>query len=173
MPMDPFQLDAVIEDVIGGMPHPDAPSVPIREYDSHERVAAMMNNPKEPEPGDVAQAYHLLKQLDMSPAEWEHAWKLARPVANRMLDRDPDPQELAMFKGAHPGDVHDYYSSHPYPDHEEVKAGDVVRYMHAATPIAHTLAGRKPVLNEVAQFAAAGYDTEDIHRYYRDAGKEE
>lgn len=169
--MDPLKLASVVEEFIGNMPHPDAPTMPIKEYAAHERVAAMMHNPKEPEAGDVEQAYHLLKQLDMSPAQWEHAWKLARPVANRMLDRDPDPSELVMFKDGHPSVIHDYYSSHPYPNFEEVQAGDVMRYLHAATPIAHTLAGRKPVLTEVARFAAAGYTSDDIANHYRDTGK--
>lgn len=172
MPLDHFELNNVIDQVVGDLPHPDAPTMPIREYDAHQRVAAMMNNPREPEPADVEQAYHMLRQLELSPAEWEHAWKLARPTANRFLDRDPDPQELVRFRGAHPSEVHDYYSSHPYPDHEEVQAGDMLRYLHAATPIAHTLSGRRPVMTEVARFAAAGYDTEDLHRYYRDAGKD-
>lgn len=168
--MDPFRLDAVIGEYIGNLPHPDAQSMPIKEYDAHERVAAMLKNPDEPQPSDVEQAYHMLRQVDMSPAEWEYAWKLARPTANRLLDRDPDLQELVMFRGAHPADVHDFYSSHPYPGHEEVRAGEMARYFHAATPIAHTLAGRKPVLTEVARFAAAGYTHDDIARHYADKG---
>jgi hypothetical protein len=161
----------MIGKVIGDMPHPKAPSLRVREYRATERAAGMMKNPNQAGPEDVVKMHELLKSAGMSAAEFEHTWELARPIANRFLGRDPRPQELAQFVGAHPADVHDYYSSHPYPGHEEVKAGDFVKYHHAATPIAQMTLGRKPLPVEVARFAAAGYQTEDIQSHYAHKGK--
>ncbi len=169
--MDLRRLRSTIDAYIGELPHPDAPGVPIKEYQAHERVAAMMKNPQSAHGEDIEQAYHMLRQMEMSPAEWEHAWKLARPLANRLLDRDPDPQELSLFKGfVHPGDVLEYYSSHPHPQFPEISAGEMMRYFHAATPIAGMNAKRKPTLGEVARFAAAGYDDQDILAHYTHKG---
>lgn len=169
--LDPFRLNETITTVIGNMPHPKAPELRVKDYKAHERAAAMMKNPEEAQPQDVVNMYHLLKQAGMSPADFEHTWELARPVANRFLGRDPRPQELAQFVGAHPADVHDYYANSSYPGHEEVKAGDFVRYHHAATPIAQMTLGRKPLPVEVARFASAGYQTEDILNHYTHKGK--
>jgi hypothetical protein len=107
----------------------------------------------------------------MAAADFEHTWETARPIANRILGRDPRMQELALFVGAHPGDMHEYYMEHPMPGHEEIKAGDFIRYYHAATPIAQSTVGRKPLKVEVARFAAAGYQTEDILNHYTHEGK--
>jgi hypothetical protein len=171
MPVDPLRLAAIVEQVIGQQPHPDAPSLSVSDFMAHREVAAMMKGEEGATADDVVQAYHLLRQIDMSPAEFEHTWQLAQPTATRLLDRDPLPQEVKMLHGALPGDVHDYYANHPYPGFEENKAIDMARYFHAAKPIANHVSGRDPLPNEVARFAAAGYDADAIHRHYTHQGK--
>jgi hypothetical protein len=166
MPIDPFQLKETIDTVIGNMPHPDAPELRVKDYRAHENAAAMMKNPDDVQPQDVVDMYHMLKTAGMSAADFEDTWQVARPVANQLLDRDPRPQELVKFVGATPSDIHDFYSGHPMPGHEEVKAGDFLRYHHAATPIAQMTVGRKPLPNEVARFASAGYDAESMFNHY-------
>jgi hypothetical protein len=169
--LDPFRLNEIVTQTIGEMPHPKAPELRVKDYKAHEKAAAMLKNPNTATPQDVVNTFHMLKQAGMSAAEFEHTWEMARPVANRLLGRDPRPQELAGFVGAHPSDIHDYYMSHPMPGYEEVKAGDFLRYHHAATPIAQLTVGRKPLPVEVARFAAAGYQTEDILNHYTNKGK--
>jgi hypothetical protein len=169
--LDPIRLNAVIDQVIGDQPHPKAPSLKVKDYKAHETVAEMMKNPDRPTPQDVVDAYHTLNGIGMSPAQFQHAWKIARPLANRFLGRDPDPSELAQFVDGHPADVYDYYAHSPYPGHEEIKAGDFVKYFHAATPIAQATIGRKPLPVEIARFAAAGYQSEDMLNHYTHEGK--
>lgn len=171
MPLDPFHLSQTIDQVIGDTPHPDAPTLRVKDYQAHETVAAMMKNPDEATADDVVAAYHLLQQANLSPAEFEHTWEVARPVANQFLDRDPRPQELARFAGLTPSDIHDYYAGHPHPDHPEVRAGEYMRYFHAATPIAQMTVGRKPLPVEIARFAAAGYQSEDMLNHYTQGGE--
>lgn len=171
MSLDPRRLRAVVDQVVGGMPHPDAPELSVSEYRAHQTAASMMRNPEPVRPSDVVHMAQLLKQMEMSPSDFEHMWSVARPVANRFLGRDPLPQEIKLFHGLTPGDVHAYYSEHPYPGHEEVKAGDFIRYFHAAKPIAHRALGRDPLKVEIARFASAGYDAEDMHQHYNDQGK--
>jgi hypothetical protein len=169
--IDSRKLAGVVEELIGRMPHPKAPSLTVADYRAYEVAAGMLKNPERAQPQDVVNTYHQLKHIGLSPADFEHTWELARPVANRILGRDPRLQELALFTSGHPGDVHEYYMQHPLPGHEEVKAGDFLRYFHAATPIAQASIGRKPLPVEVARFAAAGYGTEDIVNHYAHEGK--
>ena len=169
--IDLRKLTGIVEEVIGDLPHPLASSITVKDYKAHEKAAGMMKNPDQALPKDVVAAYHLLTQMKMSPHEFENTWQLARPVANRFLGRDPRPQEIGQFTGAHPADVQDYYSSHPYPGHEEVKAGDFVRYYHASKPIAQGITGRNPLPVEIARFASAGYSDEDIQNHYTHEGK--
>jgi len=169
--VDRVKLAGVVEDLIGRMPHPKAPSLSVADYRATERAASMLKNPHEATPQDVVGLYHQLKHTGMAAADFENLWEMARPVANRILGRDPRLQELAQFVGAHPAEVHDFYMQHPMPGHEEVKAGDYLRYYHAAVPIAHATIGRKPLPVEVARFAAAGYQTEDILNHYAHEGK--
>lgn len=164
--IDLHRLAGVVDDIVGRMPHPKAPSLTVADYKAYEVAAAMLKNPEEATPEDVVSTYTQLRTVGISAADFEHTWELARPVANRILGRDPRLQELLQFVGAHPGDVHAYYMESPMPDHEEVKAGDFLKYFHAATPIAQQSLGRKPLPNEVARFASAGYQTEDIVNHY-------
>lgn len=171
MTLNTQRLHAVVDLVIGNMDHPDAPELKVKDYRAHVTAAAMMRNPDSVRPQDVVQMFHLLKRMDMSPADFEDAWSMARPIANRFLDRDPTPQEIKRFHGVTPGEIHDYYSEHPMPGHEEVKAGNYIKYFHAARPIAHSTVGRNPLPVEIARFAAAGYDAEDMHAHYTQKGK--
>lgn len=169
--IDLQRLASVVEQTINRMPHPKAPSLTVADYKAYETAASMLKNPEEATPADVVSTYHSLRTAGISAADFENTWELARPVANRILGRDPRLQELVHFVGAPPGDVHAYYMEHPMPGHEEVKAGDYLRYFHAATPIAQSTLGRSPLPVEVARFAAAGYQTEDIVNHYNHQGK--
>lgn len=171
MPIDTFRLNEVIQETIGNMPHPDAPELKVKDYRAHENAAAMMKNPDDVQPQDVVNMYHMLKTAGMSAADFEDTWQTARPVANQLLDRDPRAQELVKFVGLAPSDIHDFYAGHPYPGYEEVKAGDFLRYHHAATPIAQMTVGRKPLPLEIARFASAGYQAEDMFNHYTNKGK--
>ena len=170
MTFDLRAIQQAVDDHLGNQPHPDSPGITVREYPVYERVAAMLNdkvlNGAKPKPEMVAHAHQTLKGAQLSPGDFEHVWTMARPVANRLLDRDPSILEMAKhLREATPHIVHDYYSNHPYPGYEEVKAGDVARYMRAAEPIARRY-GQSPNLQEVTRFAAAGYSHDDIHAHY-------
>lgn len=167
MTMDPLLLQAAVEDVIGRVPHPDAPSVSVADFEAHRGVAAMMKGDLGANADDVVRAVHLLKQMDMTPADFEHTWELSQATSTRLLNRDPSPQEIKTLHGAMPGDVHAYYVSHPYPGFEENTAGEMARYSAAAKPIANSLAGRDPLPLEIARFAAAGYDADSMMRHYQ------
>jgi hypothetical protein len=155
---------------INAQPHPLAPDLTVGEYPIYERVASMLNDQvlrgNTPHPEMVVHAQKTLQAAKLSAGEFEHIWTMARPVANRLLDRDPSIVEMAEhLRTATPRDVHQYYSDHPYPGYEEVRAGDVAKYMRAAEPIARRY-GRTPNEEEVTRFAVAGYSHDDMHQHY-------
>lgn len=168
-----FDLRAIrqaVEAHINAQPHPLAPDLTVGEYPMFERIASMLNDQvlrgNKPKPEMVVHAHQTLKSAQLSPGEFEHIWTMARPVANRLLDRDPSIIEMAKhLREATPKDVHQYYSDHPYPGYEEVSAGQVARYQRAAEPIARRY-GKSPNLEEVTRFAAAGYTHDDMHQHY-------
>lgn len=168
-----FDLKAIQEAVsshLNAQPHPLAPSITVGDYGTHERVASMLNSRvlqgNKPSAEMVVHAAETLKGMKMSPGEFEHVWTVARPVANRLLNRDPSMLEMSKhLREAAPKDVHQYYSDHPYPGYEEVRAGDVAKYMRAAEPIARRY-GKAPNMEEVTRFAAAGYNHDDMHSHY-------
>ena len=168
-----FDLKSIRDAVdahLNAQPHPLAPTLTVGEYPNFERVASMLNSEvlrgNQPTPEMVSHASETLKGMQMSPGDFEHVWTMARPVANRLLGRDPSMIEMAKhLREATPREVHQYYSDHPYPGYEEVRAGEVAKYMRAAEPIARRYQ-RKPNLEEVTRFAAAGYTHDDMHQHY-------
>lgn len=170
-PINPVRLAQVAEQLVNNMPHPDAPTLSVRDYKAHVQTAQLMKGSGQVHPSDVVAAAQLLKGMEMSPADFEYLWSVAKPLSQRFLGRPPKPQELRKFLEATPGDVHGFYADHPHPDFPEIKAGDFARYFHAAQPIANATVGRNPLKLEVARFAAAGYDEEDMHRHYTHKGK--
>jgi hypothetical protein len=171
MTYDPRKLPHVVADYYGNLPHPDVPEVKVKEYEAFAKVAArFFENPK-PEREQISQAFHLLNNAGLSPAQFERVWDIAKPLANRLLGTPPTIHDLDMLRDAHPGDIQKYYLDHPHPKYPEVSAGDFNRYYHAATPIAQQQIGRFPVEHEVARFAAAGYDTQDMANHYTDTTK--
>src|ERR1700738_214842 len=144
MPIDPAQLRANVENYYGNLPHPLAPEIKVKDYTAFEQAAKTFMDGRKPEPADVAHIHQSLKHLELSPSDFERTWKTSKSLANRLLGRDPTFEEMKVLADAHPGDIHDYYSNHPHPDYPEVKAGDMVKAFHAATPIARKMVGRTP-----------------------------
>jgi hypothetical protein len=167
MPLDQQRLHQVVRETFGKLPHPDAPELTNAEYPVYERVAAMMRNPHQPTAADVKDAYHQLQAADLSPHEWEHAWTISRPIANRLLGQDPTLQELIRHRDAHPSEIYDYYWHHPSTSHPEIKAGVMAKYGHMAVDAASRHLERAPLLSEIAQFASAEHHPEHIDAYYQ------
>lgn len=165
MAFDRSQVGQTVSEFYGNLPHPQAPELKVREFDVYARVAARFNEEPQPNHEQILQAYHMLKNIEMSPSEFERVWDLAKPLANRLLDRPPSIHDLDLLQGAHPEEVHHYYFTHPHPEFPEVQAGEIARYHAAAEPIARQH-GYEPNLHEVARFAIAGYDAEDMARHY-------
>jgi hypothetical protein len=157
-----------VAEVYGNMPHPQVPSLLIKDYPSHERVAWMLNDRK-PLPHEVAQAAETLKQAGLSPSQFESTWAIARPVANRLLGTDPTMQQLVALQGGSPQDIHHYYMNHPFPGYEEVTAGEMVRGYRAAEHVARQY-GQVPNHEEVSRFVATGASSDDMHNHYSESG---
>jgi hypothetical protein len=167
MPLDPNRVREVVTAGYSKLPHPDVPELTNGEFPLYERVAAMMSNPEDPSHEEIRSAYHQLTQAGISPQQWEHAWQIARPLANRLLDRDPDLSELVHLIDAHPADIHHYYSSLPSPSHPEIQAGELARYLHVAAEPAGRHLQRGPLLAEAARFAAFNASPEDVELHYQ------
>lgn len=167
MPLDPSRLASVVKDSFGSLPHPDAPSLTNDEYPVYERIAAMIRNPDDPTPTDVVGAYNQLQAANLSPHQWEHAWTISRPVANRLLGRDPTIQELVRHGDAHPSEIHDFYWHSPSTSHPEIKAGVIAKYTHIASDAASRHVDRAPTRQEIAHFAAADYHPQDVDAHYQ------
>lgn len=166
MTLDPLVLKQVASEEFGKLPHPDVPALTNSEFPVYERMAKMLHEPHTPTPNMVEDLYNQLQAVGLSPHQWEHAFEISRPLANRLLDRDPTLQELVRHGDAHPGDVHDYYSASPSPSHPEIKAGEMVRYLHIASESAGRNLERKPLPHEVAHFAAMQAHPDYIDMHY-------
>jgi hypothetical protein len=162
---DPVTLQKTVTDYFDNLPHPAVPEIKVKDYPAYARVAMMLKG-EFADPGDVKTAHAHLQGAGLSPAEFEYLWGIARPIANRFLGRDPHMVELQRLQHAHPAEIHDHYASLPHPKYPEVKAGDYARYWHAAYPLAMQHLKREPNDMEVARFATAGYETDDIHQHY-------
>ena len=170
MPLDPNLLRQSIEDIIGNKPHPDVPEVKVKDYNAFARAAARMFDKSRPAPKDVASAYHALTNADISPAEFERIWDVAKPLSNRLLDRDPTIHDLAMLVHHKPNEIQSYYMDHPHPEFPTASAGEIDRYATSARWPANKLAGRDPYLAELHQFVVGGYSMDDIVKHYSDDG---
>lgn len=159
--------DAVAE-YYGNLPHPQAPNIKVNEYQAYERVAWMLND-VQPRPADVSHAAETLNRAGVSPSQFEAAWTVARPVANRLLGQDPSMIDIQRLKDATPQDIHQYYLDHPFPGYEEVTAGQMVKHYRAAEAVARQY-GRVPNHEEVSRFAVAGYTADDMDRHYSGGG---
>lgn len=165
-----FSVHAVathVANAFGNMPHPQAPSLLIKDYPSYERVAWMLNDRK-PQPKDVAQAAETLKQSGLSPSQFESTWAVARPVANRLLGTDPTMHQITTLASASPQDIHSYYLNHPFPGYEEVTAGEMAKHYRMAEPIARQY-GQVPNHEEVSRFAVTGAGADAMHAHYSES----
>jgi hypothetical protein len=163
---EPKLIEQVVEKMVGSMPHPDLPSLSIRDYAAFRGVAARLSNTRYPQKQHIESAYKMLNSAGVSPSQFEYVWDIARPLANRLLGRDPSIHDIARLADAAPGDIQSHFLDHPHPQFPEVAAGDMARFRAAATPMANQYAKRKPNDVEVARFALSGYDETSIARHY-------
>ena len=167
---NPDLLNQAVAKVYGQKPHPDVPEIKIKDYAVFARAAARMFQEAQPKPEHVKTAYHSLTNANVSPAEFERIWDVAKPLANRLLDRDPNIHDLMLLHGQHPSQIQAYYMDHPHPKFPMATAGDISRYANVALYPARVLAGRDPNLHELGSFALRGYQMEDIVAHYSDDG---
>src|SRR5215472_15512930 len=97
MPFDFSLLGKSIEQVYGDKPHPSVPEVKVRDYEAFARVAARMFYERRPTAEHIATAHRALTSADISPGEFERLWDVAKPLANRLLSRDPTIHDLASL----------------------------------------------------------------------------
>jgi hypothetical protein len=168
MALDQMAIQKATEDYYGNLPHPEANDVPVNQYSLYQNVAARLNSSQTPTGDQTNQAYLLLQNLQMTPAEFERVWDISKPMTNRLLSRDPTVHELVDLAHQPPNAIHDYYMNHPDPIYPEVKAGDMAKYSHTAEPIARAYAGRSPNQVELARFAIGNYSAEDMAAHYQD-----
>jgi hypothetical protein len=166
VPIDLSKLHAAAKTYYNDLPHPLAPEIKVGDYGAFEQAAKTFMDGKKPQPADVAHIHQSLKHLELSPSDFERLWKTSKPLANRLLNRDPTFEEMKILQEAHPGDIHGYYMDHPHPDFPEVKAGEMAKAYHAATPIARKMVGRNPNAHETARFAIANYSSEDMINHF-------
>lgn len=170
MPIDRALIPLHVQKVFGEKPHPAVPEIKIKDYEAFARTAAKMFSNPQPPAKQVQTAYHALTNAGVSPGEFERVWDIAKPLANRLLDRDPSIHDIAMLATQHPGQIQQYYMDHPHPDYPEAKAGDIARYAAVARYPANKLAGRLPNMTELHKFVMGNYSIDDIVAHYSDDG---
>jgi hypothetical protein len=168
--VDPSLVKSAIQQVLGNKPHPLAPEIKVKDYPAFARAAARMFQQKQPTPQHVSTAYHALTNAEVSPAEFERVWDVAKPLANTLLDRDPTIHDIHMLATKMPGDIHSYYMEHPHPKMPTAKAGDIARYAAIAREPANRYHGRNPVLGELHTFVMGQYSASEVHDHYADNG---
>lgn len=172
MPIDITRLHQAVDDLYGNMPHPQAPRIKVKEYAAFERAAKVKKSKGHGQEAqvtgqEVSDMHAHLHALEMSPQEFESSWRVARPLASRLLGRDPEMDELKYLAGKHPEDVSHFYNSMPHPQYPEVTAGQMAKFHYIAEPFAREHAGRKPVPLEVARFAMQNASDEHIRNHYQ------
>lgn len=172
MPVDLTQLGQVVQDVYGNKPHPALPEIKVKDYPAFRRVAGRMFQEAQPTSQHVTTAYHTLISAGVAPAEFERLWDVAKPLANRLLDRDPTIHDIQMLAQKMPGDVHAYYMDHPHPEFPESQAGDIARYATVAREAANRYIGRDPITAELHMFNMGGFTADEIHDHYASDGSE-
>src|SRR6266699_3398875 len=166
MSIDPSMLSEAIRRTYADKPHPDVPDVKVKDYPAFAGAAAKMFYNSKPTPNQVANAYHTLTNAGVAPAEFDRLWDVAKPLANRLLNRDPTVHDLTMLTGQHPSAVQSYYMDHPHPQYPEASAGDIARYAAVALHPARQLVGRAPNLVELHKFVMGGYTMDDVMAHY-------
>lgn len=170
MPIDVSKLSSAIQKVYGEKPHPMLPEVKVKDYGTFARAAARMFQQASPKPQQVAVAYHTLTNAGVAPAEFERVWDVAKPLANRLLNRDPTIHDVHMLLTKAPGEIQSYYMDHPHPQYPESSAGDIARYAAVAREPANRYAGRNPNTLELHTFVMGGYTSDEVHGHYADDG---
>jgi len=160
------QIQRGIESFYGEKPHPYIPEIKVKDYETFARVAARMFQARQPSHDQVSTAYHALSNAEIAPAEFERLWDVAKPLANRLLNRDPTIHDLTMLTGQRPSEIHSYYMDHPHPQYPEASAGDIARYAAVALYPARRLTGRQPNLVELHKFVMGNYNMDDIVAHY-------
>lgn len=170
MPIDSSKLTSAIQKVYGEKPHPALPEVKVKDYPTFARVAARMFQQGSPQPQQVSVAYHTLTNARLAPAEFERLWDVSKPLANRLLNRDPTIHDMHMLTGKTPGEVQGYYMDHPHPQYPESSAGDIARYAAIAREPANRYASRNPNTLELHTFVMGNYSADEVHDHYADDG---
>jgi hypothetical protein len=165
MPLDMGVIRDLVNTYYGNLPTPGAPKVALKEYQAYEQAAEAVAG-KKVKAQDVGHIHETLTQLGISPSDLQRVWRIAKPVSQRLLGRDPSFDEVAHLKDAHPADFHDYYNAMPHPAYPEVNAGDMAKYAHVAEPIALQHAQRYPAHKELARFVMGNYTADDIKNHY-------
>lgn len=167
--VDLSKIPQVVADYYGNMPHPLVPEVKVRDYEMFENVAADMFESqlesKRPSPEHVAHAFQQLQAMQMTPAEFQHTWAVAKPVSQRLLDREPTMVDIDRLRHSTPHEIHQHYFHSPYPGYEEVTAGQMARHWRAMEPIAK-LHGQQLNHETVSRAAIAGWTSDDAHNYF-------
>jgi hypothetical protein len=164
--IDMEKVQKAVEEYYGNLPHPNAPSVKVKDYPVFAKVAMALKSAF-PDGSDVENAHQQLKALNISPADFHAAWEVARPLANRLLGRDPHMTEIARLQQASPGEIYDHYHNHPHPQMPDVRAGELVQYFHASRELAQQHHGRDPNHVELQKFVHGQYSADDIAQHYR------
>lgn len=164
------QIHQAIRTIYGEKSHPDVPEIKVKDYEAFARVAALMFEEAQPGTKHVETAYHSLTNADISPAEFERLWSVAKPLSNRLLNRDPTVHDLTMLIGHRPNEIQSFYMDHPHPQFPEASAGDIARYATLSLYPARRLVGREPNLTELHKFVLGNYSMDDVVAHYSDDG---
>jgi hypothetical protein len=164
--IDPQKLHAAVDEYYSNLPHPNAPSVKVKDYPAFAKVAMALKGAF-PDGGDVENAHQQLKSLNLSPADFHATWDVARPLANRLLGRDPHKTEISRLSQASPGDIYNHYHDHPHPQMPDVRAGELVQYYHAAKDMAQQHQGRNPNHVELQKFVHGSYSADEMLSQYQ------
>jgi len=172
MPINTTALTRTLRDVYGNKPHPAIPEVKVKDYPAFQRAAGRLFQEANPTPQHVSTAYHTLTNAGISPAEFERVWDIAKPLANRLLDRDPTVHDLQMLMQKMPGEIHSYYMEHPHPEFPESQAGDIARYGAISREAANRHVGRDPLPAELHMFNMGGFNADEVLAHYASDGSE-
>lgn len=167
----------------GEQPHPQAPSLKIKEYPTAVRLATRMRfgghaNAAEAtafwgEFQSMNERLAASKRAPVTPEEFEHLVEPMAKISYAYHGRPPTMHEIARHRDSDPKQVHDWYANLPDETYPHVPAGSMAKYLALAEPHAQMSLGRKPAKIEAMRFYHGGYSADAIDTYYQKMKEQE
>lgn len=151
----------------GEQPHPQAPGIKIKDYETAARLATATKFGGHASPTEIGAFWPQFQQLDMAPDHYLETLQHAAQVSFAYHGRPPSMVEMSKFKDMKPAEIRKHYEDLPDRNYPDVPAGQMVKYLRIASQHARQHIDRGPVKLEAALFHHQGLSASGVADYYK------